>query len=341
MTSSAPAPAPAQRQHRSFAQQTRHYFTRDHTAIPHGALRGPAVWRGEELRQREDLWRRPLADAHVHEIEAAMELVRRRGLVLAEVTREAFPLPALGKEIDGWRQMIASGLGFVVVSALPVARWSQAEAELAFWGIGHHLGIPGAQNPDEELLGHVRDYGEAGGNPVVRLYRTSSNIDFHCDAADVVGLACLQPARAGGQSRIVSTVMLFNELMARHPRLVARLFQPFKLDGRGEHRPGGRPYSEIAPCRYSGGELKTFYHSEYFRSVARLDGVSLDDDERLVLDSYDAVAADPAVHLDMWLQPGDMQFLSNHTIAHARTAYEDAADPAARRHLLRLWLSLE
>jgi len=43
----------------------------------------------------------------------------------------------------------------------------------------------------------------------------------------------------------------------------------------------------------------------------------------------------------MWLAPGDMQFLSNHTIAHARTAYQDFADPAARRHLLRLWLSLD
>jgi len=34
-----------------------------------------------------------------------------------------------------------------------------------------------------------------------------------------------------------------------------------------------------------------------------------------------------------------MQFLHNHQILHARTAYEDHADPALRRHLLRIWLS--
>jgi alpha-ketoglutarate-dependent taurine dioxygenase len=120
---------------------------------------------------------------------------------------------------------------------------------------------------------------------------------------------------------------------------VARVFEPFKLDGRGENRPGTPPYSLIPPCRFSSGELRTFYHSEYFRSVERLDGVALSDQERAVLDCYDRTAADADVHLDMWLEPGDMQFLSNHTIAHARTAYED--DPANPRHLLRLWLSLE
>jgi len=43
----------------------------------------------------------------------------------------------------------------------------------------------------------------------------------------------------------------------------------------------------------------------------------------------------------MWLEPGDMQFISNCTIVHARTGFEDWPEPERRRHLLRLWLSLE
>ena len=35
-----------------------------------------------------------------------------------------------------------------------------------------------------------------------------------------------------------------------------------------------------------------------------------------------------------------VQLVSNHTVIHARTAYEDAPDTGSRRHLLRLWLSL-
>jgi hypothetical protein len=56
------------------------------------------------------------------------------------------------------------------------------------------------------------------------------------------------------------------------------------------------------------------------------------------LDMYDALANDADLRLDMVLQPGDMQFLYNHTILHDRTAYEDWPDEAQKRHLLRLWL---
>ena len=44
---------------------------------------------------------------------------------------------------------------------------------------------------------------------------------------------------------------------------------------------------------------------------------------------------------EMDLEPGDVQLISNHTVLHARTAYQDHADPARRRHLLRLWLSFD
>jgi hypothetical protein len=35
-----------------------------------------------------------------------------------------------------------------------------------------------------------------------------------------------------------------------------------------------------------------------------------------------------------------MQFVHNHSLLHDRTAFVDHPDPARRRHLLRLWLSL-
>ena len=56
------------------------------------------------------------------------------------------------------------------------------------------------------------------------------------------------------------------------------------------------------------------------------------------LDAFDAIAQREGVALDMMLEPGDAQFASNYTVLHGRTAYED--DPAAPRHMLRLWLEL-
>jgi hypothetical protein len=51
------------------------------------------------------------------------------------------------------------------------------------------------------------------------------------------------------------------------------------------------------------------------------------------------LAASEDLRLDMDLEPGDMQFLHNHQVLHARTAYEDHPEPERKRHLLRLWLS--
>lgn len=43
--------------------------------------------------------------------------------------------------------------------------------------------------------------------------------------------------------------------------------------------------------------------------------------------------------LHMVLDIGDIQFLSNAHILHARTEYKDYPPPAPRRHLMRLWLA--
>ena len=57
------------------------------------------------------------------------------------------------------------------------------------------------------------------------------------------------------------------------------------------------------------------------------------------MDTIDALVADPALHLDMVLEEGDLQIVSNHRILHSRTAYVDWEDPARKRHMLRLWLA--
>jgi hypothetical protein len=44
------------------------------------------------------------------------------------------------------------------------------------------------------------------------------------------------------------------------------------------------------------------------------------------------LAGDPELRLDMNLMPGDIQFLRNHTILHARSAYEDWPEIERKRH---------
>jgi hypothetical protein len=324
----------------SYAEQAAHYFDRPHEEVlREPPLSSPAAWRGPDLAARDD-WRMHLDAGQVAELEAALRAAEATGKPTAELTAGNFPLPTLAAEVARWRAELERGRGFQVVSGVPVERWSQAEAERAFWCLGLHMGRPGAQNAAGDLLGHVTDLGEDVADPHVRLYRTAADIAYHCDAADVVGLLCLRPARRGGLSRIVSSVSVYAELLRRRPDLVPRLYEPFALDVRSEGDRAGLRWIAIPPCRYAGGRLRTFYHSDYFRSVARHDDApALTATERELLDLYETTAADPDLYLDMELRAGDVQWLSNHVILHARTAYED--EPGSKRHLLRLWLSLE
>jgi Taurine catabolism dioxygenase TauD, TfdA family len=57
------------------------------------------------------------------------------------------------------------------------------------------------------------------------------------------------------------------------------------------------------------------------------------------LDMLAELAGDPELRLNMKFMAGDIQFLHNHTILHARSAYEDWPEVERKRHLLRLWLS--
>jgi hypothetical protein len=325
----------------SFGKQIFHYFGREDEGVLREPLDGPSAWRGEVLTRDPEAWTERLDAEEIAELEAAVASVRERGLALRDVGREAFPLGRLGGRIRGWAETLLTGRGFLRVRGLPVARWGDEDAALAYWGIGQHLGRPGAQNPEGDLLGNVRDTGEEALDPNVRRYKTAGDIAFHCDLADAVGLLCLRRALRGGASRIASSVTVYNEILARRPGWIGRLYEPFALDSRNEERAGAPAFIPVAPCRFARGRLSTFYHSDYFRSAARHPEVELGDVELGLLDLFDEVANDPALRLDMELEVGDIQLISNHTIVHARTAYEDGPAAHQKRHLLRLWLSLD
>ncbi|MDF1687221.1 MAG: TauD/TfdA family dioxygenase [Parvibaculaceae bacterium] len=325
---------------RSFGEQALHYFDRPHTRVPTGPIDSPAAWLAKIMPPLSTL-AYSLTATDVAELEQALKVAQKSPKNRKDLLAEDFPLPHLSAKFASWRRELSKGLGIQIIRGVPVDTWTQDEVELFFWCFGLHLGRPGAQNPEEHLLGHVTNTNADKADPMVRLYQTAANIDYHCDAADVVGLLCLRKAKSGGKSRIVSSVSVFNELMKRRPELVSRLFEPFFLDSRNENNAAESGCLPIPPCRYSEGVLRTFYHADYFRSAQRhADVPPFTEQEQDLLDTYEAIAAEKGIYMDMDLQPGDIQLLSNHTNLHARTEYEDHEDIGERRHLLRLWLSL-
>ena len=179
-----------------------------------------AAWRGADLSGRD--WVYELTAREVDELRGAVEVVRAAGLALDGLRREDVPLPMLSPVIDGWADELDAGRGFVLVRGVPVDELGEDGAAIAYVALGVHLGVPVSQNAAGDLLGHVRDDGSDPDDPTVRRYRTRLAQPFHVDGSDVVGLLCLQPAKSGGLSQIVSSVTVFDEVARRRPDLSGR-----------------------------------------------------------------------------------------------------------------------
>ncbi len=133
---------------------------------------------------------------------------------------------------------------------------------------------------------------------------------------------------------------IYNEMVRLRPDLAAELFQPFGTDRRGEVPEGMLPYFMLPVFNEHAGYFSVIYARRYIQSAQRFPEVPrLTEAQLEALDLLDALANDERLRIDMALQPGDVQLVCNHTVLHARTAYEDWPEPERKRHLLRLWLS--
>jgi hypothetical protein len=157
----------------------------------------------------------------------------------------------------------------------------------------------------------------------------------------VVGLLCLREAQIGGMSLLVSVETIANRMADTRPDLLALLFDPIATDRRGEVPEGAAPFMTIPVLSWHAGQLTVFYQRQYIESAQRFDDAPRLTHKHIeALDLFDALANDPDLHMSMQLQPGDMQFVYNHSQLHDRTGFTDWPDPDKRRHLMRLWLSI-
>lgn len=309
--------------------------------LPPHRIEHPAAWHGAVLAEKSADWTWTLSASDIEELESAAAAYLTHHEVIEEITPAEFPLPTLSEKISNLRETLLHGVGFQLVRGLPVDRYDMRMSAAIFCGIGAHLGRARSQNAKGHLLGHVTDVGADLNNPKTRIYQTTKRQTFHTDSTDVVGLLCLKDAKEGGDSLLVSTLTLHNEMRARHPDLAPLLFQPVATDRRGEVPEGMDPWFEIPVLNWHDNKLTGLYQRTYIDSAERLsDAPHLSDDHRAALDAWDALTNDPDLHLTMRLEPGDMQFVYNHHLLHDRTGFTDWEDPAQRRHLLRLWLSL-
>ena len=216
-------------------------------------------------------------------------------------------------------------------------------------GLGTHIGYFLSQNGRGHVLGHVKDVGDdptaihkgmatsyetfRGDSvpltcSIVRIYRTTARQFFHADDGDVVGLLCVHRAAEGGESDLVSAHSLWNTIQKEHPDVAELLTKPiWYFDRKGEVSEGQEEFTR-QPIFYleNGGKGRVYikWDPYYVRSLKRFSDAGLipalspeqDRAAKIIEETANRLA------LHMVLQVGDIQFVSNSHLLHARTAYK-------------------
>jgi hypothetical protein len=305
------------------------------------AIDGPSAWYGPDVSRQSD-WIETLTADEVAEVESAARRFEHAEPEWDRLRPVDFPVPTLSRRLGAILQQVIAERGFVLLRGLPIEHWGRRLSAVAFLGLGLHCGRLRPQNAGGHLLGHVRDVGLSSRDPHVRIYQTKERQNYHTDSCDIVGLLCLQPAKAGGLSSLVSSVTIFNEMRKRCPELAQVLFERIETDRRGEVPAGQKPFFSVPVFNWHAGLLSAIYHRMYIESARRFPEVPpLTAEQTQALDLFDALANDPALNFQMGFQTGDIQLVHNHTLLHDRTAFEDWPEPDRKRHLLRLWVAPE
>ncbi|MGO9874973.1 MAG: TauD/TfdA family dioxygenase [Acidimicrobiia bacterium] len=297
-------------------------------------------WRADQIG---DSYILQLTDADLDELDVALGHAEATCDDVLDITRDAFPLPTLGPQLADVTRELIDGRGVVLIRGVPVDRYGKTRASSIYWGVGMHLGNPWPQNAKGHLLGDVTDQGRSAADPTSRGNEIGGiAFPFHSDGSDLVGLFCLDAGAHGGASVVANVVTIHNELVRTAPELAAELYAPFPYDLRGEQAPGTKSWYTMPIFNRLGDRLFVRYIRPYIESTRRHeDAPRPSDAAREAMDLVDAMCADPRYHVSMTMQPGDMQFVNNYHVLHAREAYEDDRAAGKVRHLKRLWLETD
>ena len=305
-------------------------------------IAGPAVWFAD-TSIRDDGVIHIDADC-LEELGAVADECRRNPLDVVALSPDDFEMDRCRLLMAKVRATLDEGPGFAVIDRLPVRELSEDESKALQWLLMSLLGRTVAQTWSGTLVYDVEDTGrqEALGAGV-RGSKTNGRQGYHTDNSynvppDYVALLCLQTARSGGRSGLVSFSAVHNRLLERHPEELARLYEPFYFERYKEFAPGESAVSSHPVFAEENGKLAVRLSTGRIRMGYQAVGEPLDERSARALTALDSVLEDPDLGKELDFEVGQMQIVNNRKVGHRRTAFEDWPEPERRRHLVRVWV---
>ncbi len=287
------------------------------------------------------MWVHTLTGEELAELNGALAQAMASGRPLRQLRARDFPLNTLAATLQRLLVELENGCGVMRVDGLPLQRYCAEELRYLFWGLSQYLGSCVSQSDAGELMMNIRD---AGGEPddlEVRGAHSRAGLQFHTDLCDVVGMLSLHAAAEGGESLLLSSIAVHDEIKRTRSDLLEVLYGPFcyarpKWDAPGERLLEMRPIFAVHQGRFISTYLRDFIDWAQDDSRApQLQPIQIE-----ALDYLDAVCNDQRFSYSFLLAPGQMLFFNSFVTFHSRRSFRNHADPARHRDLLRVWLSV-
>ena len=303
-------------------------------------VREPSLWQGDDLAARPD-WRWTLTREQIDEVDAALGHAQNVGKTVESLTREDFPLPSLGDRLATIQHGLEHGLGSFLLRGWPVDGYSIDQNRLVFAGLSRHLGTPVSQSAQGERIFHVEDSGFKVGHPKARGPNTRKKLNFHCDRCDVIGFLCVRSAKEGGESLLVSSAAVHNEILRTRPDLLESLYEPWYYKTHNVDTSNPDPWCKQPIFAMEQGRFVAYVLRVLIDRAYELPELpDMTPLQKEALDYLHELCHEPALHYRFLQEPGDIFYVNNFVNFHSRTEFTDHDDAERKRLLLRIWLSM-
>ena len=298
------------------------------------------LWRTQDLRESSTWYRQ----ATLELVDELQQIAAWAGGNLDAITPKAlqnFATPSIDELVTWIRWEIGpQGFGVAKLHGLPTDAHFLAAISLV---LGSSVGTI------LENYGRIYDVYDRGGcykNQAIPVSQTRHPTGFHTDSArretvpDVITLTCVRDG-IGGNTHLVSAAKSYHRLVAERPEFIELLHESYV---RAVVTPGTEPTPEALIANQfpifelgPGGDGLTFRYMRYWIEQGQtLAGAPIDGQTTAALDWLDTTLSDPTHYHEQHLNPGDIVWIANRDIAHARSLYENR--PQKTRLLYRMWL---
>ncbi|CAF3555197.1 unnamed protein product [Fusarium graminearum] len=323
--------------------------------IPEGfpkELKGDLVWEGETVA-KEYKWTYTFTDEQLEDINNALAHFKSLNITKGYISQETFPLPKTHDELRRLSRELHFGHGFFVLRGLDVDRYTREENIIIYAGISSHIGsIRGRQDAyydgkrADVVLGHVKDVRSTTKIKIGSPAYTADKQVFHTDSGDIVSLFALGTAAEGGASRLASAWRVYNHIAETRPDLIRTLAEDWEAElftktVNDTDKVSRRPLIHHQPASTDGKTPERVvlqYARRYYVGFGALPRGNhippITEAQAEALDTLHFLGERFSVSTDF--QKGDIQYVNNVAVFHARDGFRDTEDQ--QRHLLRLWL---